>query len=129
MNDDATLVCSVCEKVLETEEDRQRGRCAACTPVCSACGCELRGRWELDHGMCIACGESTGTTAMVDPRPRMPCRGCGHHELIRAILRERAPLVVVAYVCRGCALTELYASGLTEIPIGAEHGTYLIDVR
>jgi hypothetical protein len=36
--------------------------------------------------------------------------------------------ILEAYVCRGCGLTEIYAEGAANIPIGPEYGTELIEV-
>jgi hypothetical protein len=36
--------------------------------------------------------------------------------------------VIVAYVCRGCGLTELYTMGHDQLPIGPKYGTALVDV-
>ena len=32
-----------------------------------------------------------------------------------------------AYICRGCGLTELFAKGYEQIPIGEEYGTHLVE--
>jgi hypothetical protein len=109
--------------------------------------------------VCEVCARQTGIwTYAAAIRPRLPCRGCGHMQLIRAMARERAaphlaPLaisfapvqgewggadvaadpqraigVIVAYVCRGCGLTELYTMAHDQLPIGPEYGTALVDV-
>jgi hypothetical protein len=34
---------------------------------------------------------------------------------------------MIAFACRGCGLTEIYTLEADKIPIGPEHGTYLVD--
>lgn len=132
--------------------------------LCSVCGTKkLASADEVTNSICAACAAKVrprATTA--DPRPRVPCRGCNHTQLLRTILvdetdvsyreagvpvgdprvdravwsgeikaivptlGERATLI--AYVCRGCGLTELYTDGFAELRVGPQYSTELIDV-
>lgn len=130
---------------------------------CYGCGRPLVNDTERANSLCHECVAKVKTAPIPDPRPRVPCRGCGHTILLRTQLFDQngelattrvaiavaAPDIqrsvwtgqvraivpgsspthqLVAYVCRGCGLTELYTSSFAELPVGPHHGTALIDV-
>jgi hypothetical protein len=114
-------------------------------------------RVQRSRGLCDACAVRTGLWLEPPTiRPTRPCQRCGHTQFVASQLRDRgripiplslsladaertgfvttehaspwAPMgILIAFACRACGLTELYTLEADRIPIGAEHGTYLVD--
>jgi len=130
-------------------------------PTCPVCDdADLVTESELTYQICEACESRVESTPAPDPRPRVPCRGCGHRQLVRTFVNDRSALEaggvavtapkiarsilsnevlrivpttvgyapLIAYVCRGCGLTELYTDGFADLPFGPQYGAELIDV-
>jgi hypothetical protein len=74
-------------------------------PYCTACrNALLVTEREKTEALCSACRNKVQAPDLrADPRPRIPCRGCGHHQLVRTILVDETES---SFETAGVAVTE-----------------------
>jgi hypothetical protein len=137
-------VCPICEsRPLVSPAEAKRGACDLCA---ADTGIWIDPPDLRPHVPCVRCnhgelvcsvmrertvtGAGDGVSESVRPLAvSFDVRDTGIFRVRRAADGSACWGLLVAYVCRRCGFTELYATDPAQIPIGPRYGTRLIDVN
>jgi predicted RNA-binding Zn-ribbon protein involved in translation (DUF1610 family) len=141
-DEEALPPCPSCGRTLKSAEERLRNLCDPCSgdtgvwiqapdlrpPLpCLRCNHVRFVRAQLrERG---ATGGDHPTEYIAPLAVSFATKEAGFFSTRRRALPREPIGIIVAYVCQQCGFTELYTNGPSEIPIGRQYGTDVVEVE